>query len=409
VLTVGIAVDSNIIIYERIKEELKAGKSLRAAIETGFKRAFWTIFDSNATTLLAALVLIGFGSGPVKGFAITLSLGLLASMFTAITFTRIMLRWVSSIKAFSNKKLYMGRMKDIRQRNVVGRRKIWYAISLLIIIPGIVSLCFQRLNLGIDFTGGNSYKIKFEQSAPPPTEEVFRVVSAHGEKKPSVTRDGDGNYIIKTSLLTEEESRELLAGLEERFGSFTTLSEDVVGSVIGKDLTQKAIVSLIAALVLILIYIAFRFKFNFAIAAIAAQAHDVMVALSVVSIFRIEVDSSFIAAILTIVGYSLNNTIVIFDRIRENMPDAKKGGMADIINLSVMQTLRRSINTVAAVLILLAALLIFGGATTKIFILIMVVGFVAGTYSSVFLAGSFLTELFNRRLSKKSPQKPRSA
>ncbi|MCL2678236.1 MAG: protein translocase subunit SecD, partial [Clostridiales bacterium] len=367
VLSIGMAVDANIIIYERIKEELKAGKSLRAAIETGFKRAFWTIFDSNLTTLLVALVLIQFGSGAIRGFAVTLSLGLLASMFTAITFTRIMLRWVCGIKAFSNKKLYMGKMTDIKQRNVIGRRKTWYIVSLLVIVPGIVSLFVQGLNLGIDFTGGNKYELSFAQ--PVEQADVLRVASAHGDKTPSVTKTGEGNYIIRTSFLSEQEGSALLADLRAQLGDFTKPSEETVGPVIGKDLTEKAFIALALALILILVYIAFRFKFNFGIAAIAAQAHDVLVTLSVVSLFRIEVDSSFIAAILTIVGYSLNNTIVIFDRIRENMPHAKKGAMADLVNTSVLQTLRRSINTVVAVLILLAALLIFGGATTKIFIL----------------------------------------
>lgn len=264
----------------------------------------------------------------------------------------------------------------------VGRRKIWYAISLVIIIPGLIALMLHGLNLGIDFTGGTIINLKFNQ--PVTTTEISEVLKSFdlGENVP-IQVANDNTVLIRTKALEQEQTDQIVRAFQAKYGQVTVLRVEKVGPVVGKELTMKAIYSVLVASVLMLIYITFRFEFKFGVAAVIALLHDVLVVLGVFALLRIEVDSSFIAALLTILGYSINDTIVIFDRIRENRKIMPKASVEDLVNRSITQTLTRSINTVLTVVFTLVALLLFGGETTKIFVLAMLIGVISGCYSSI--------------------------
>ena len=296
------------------------------------------------------------------------------------------------------------------QIDFLKRSKLYYIISLIIIIPGLVIMLTMGLNLGIDFTGGSILKITYTEEVA--LEEVRDVVTTMVTQTPSVNESDANSFIIKTEELDTAQNKELQEALGE-LGAIdeTMTSTDRIGPTIGAELLSNARWALLIAGVLMLVYITIRFKFKYAITAIIALAHDVLVLVSFFAIFRLEVDSAFIAAALTIVGYSINNTIVIFDRIRENSNYFSRKEFAPSINKSINQTLTRSINTVLTVLLLLFALLIFGGDTTKIFVLALIVGMFAGFYSSVFLVGNLLT-FIDQKLDKKKnenkPQKPKT-
>lgn len=283
--------------------------------------------------------------------------------------------------------------------DIIGKRKIWYLIVAALILPGLILMMVSGLNLGIDFTGGNIIQISL--SEPAQTEEIRAVVEKHVTQSPSIQASQDNVFIIRTEAMSEADSEALVSELSAVFKGVEVLSDEAIGPVIGEELSRNAMIALLIAMLLMLVYIAFRFKFNFAIGAVLALVTDVLVTLSFVSLLRIEIDSSFIAAILTIVGYSINNTIVIFDRVRENMRIMSKEDLATQVNVSIKQTLTRSINTVIAILLLLISLFVFGGETTKDFVLIIIIGTVQGLFSSVCLAGSFLYEI-TRFYGKKS-------
>lgn len=273
----------------------------------------------------------------------------------------------------------------------VGKRKIWYAISVVVIIAGIISLCIQGLNFGLDFTGGNVIQIQFEEDVA--IDELRDVVNKYVDSTPTIQESDDNNYIIRTQEMDEDTSTAMLEDIKATFGNDEVLRNEKVGAVIGSELISNAKWALIAAVILMLIYITVRFKFNFAISAVLPLLHDVLITVGLFSILQVEVDSTFIAAILTILGYSINGTIVIFDRIRENMGKNKKEDFPVLVNSSINQTLGRSINTNVAVLILVICLLILGGESTKNFALALLIGFVAGCYSSMFIAGPMLSDI----------------
>jgi len=391
ILSIGMAVDANIIIYERIKEELYSGKSLKASIEAGFKRAFATIIDSNITTLIAAVVLFYLGTGSIRGFALTLSVGLVTSLFTAITFTRFMLRWTSDIPLLS-KKSYFGMGKKLLSFKVdyIGKQKLWYIIAAVIIIPGMICLAVNGLNLGVDFTGGSILQVQYSQ--PVELAEVRTIVTGMVEQTPSIQQSENYQFQIRTEELGDSQSTELISALGA-LGEVQVLRDDYIGPVIGAELLRNAQWAMIIAAILMLAYITVRFQFNFALTAILSLLHDVLVMVSVFAILQIEVDSAFIAAVLTVVGYAINNAIVVFDRIRENVNIQDRLTAQELINSSINQTFMRSLNTVLAVMFLLVSLLIFGGETTKIFILALTVGIAAGFFSSLCLAGNFLENI----------------
>lgn len=273
----------------------------------------------------------------------------------------------------------------------ISKRKIWYTISLVIILSGFISLFVQGLNFGIDFTGGNIFQLQFEQTVT--AEDLRATVSEFVEATPTIQESDNNTFLVRTEDMDEEQSAALLSNIEQNLSAFDILRNEHIGPVIGKELITNAFIALGLALVLMLIYITVRFRFNFAVSAIVPLMHDALVMVGLFSILQFEVDSTFVAAILTILGYSINSTIVIFDRIRENRELHPKQNFDELVNNSINQTLGRSINTSVAVLLLVVALFILGGDTTRAFSLALVIGVVAGGYSSVFIAGSILSDV----------------
>ncbi|MDD2401178.1 MAG: protein translocase subunit SecF [Clostridia bacterium] len=280
----------------------------------------------------------------------------------------------------------------------IRNRKIWYALSLIVILASLVSLFVQGLNFGIDFTGGTLFHLKFEKVDI--TSAELRTALEGFDLGKSSIQESDGSYIIKTVEMDQARQVEVLKGLEDTFGKYDLLRGEKVGPVIGKELRQAGILALIIASILQVIYITVRFEFKFAIAAILALLHDAIITVGFFSFLQYDVDTTFIAAILTIIGYSINDTIVIFDRIRENLKNRRKEDLADLVNKSIKQNLVRSINTSVAVLFILFALLIFGGETTKNFSVALLVGVVSGVYSSIFVASPLWYDLRAENKSK---------
>ena len=279
---------------------------------------------------------------------------------------------------------------------IIEKRKIFYLVSLILLITSLISLFAQGLNLGIDFRGGSIINVRIESKAQDVTAaDVRAALAAVDQEKAEVQKSGDDFY-IRTNELNQEQTNELMAALEAELGEVEFLSAESVGATIGSELTRNALLSLLIAGILMLIYITYRFEFSFGVAAVIAILHNVLVVLGVFSLFQWEISSSFIAATLTIVGYTINDTIIIFDRVRENLRMKKKEQFELLLNKSVMQTLNRTINTVLTTILPLIALMLFGGATIKFFMLAMLIGFVVGAYTSIFISTPLLYEIKNK-------------
>ncbi|KJR99335.1 MAG: preprotein translocase subunit SecF [Peptococcaceae bacterium BRH_c4a] len=284
----------------------------------------------------------------------------------------------------------------------IKRRKIFYVISILAMLPGLISLALQGLNLGIDFTSGSILEIRFEKAVQ--VEQVRETVKNEGFEASRIQQSGDRDFLIRTTKLTQSDSQKLMDSFTGKMGKVELLRNEYVDPIISTELFWRALGALAIASVLMVIYITFRFEFKQGIAAIVALLHDTLLVIGIFSLFRIEVDSAFIAAILTIIGYSINDTIIIFDRIRENLRMQKKGqSLEDLVNLSIWQTLARSINTVLTVMFVLLALYFLGGATVKTFVLAMIIGVASGAYSSIFNASPIWVDL--RLMDKKGNSK----
>lgn len=282
----------------------------------------------------------------------------------------------------------------------VGKKKTWYTIAAVLIIIGLVSLAIQGLNLGIDFVGGTKVMLGFSEEVT--SENLREILGEFGLENSYIQETDNNQFIVRTSILSEAESSSVLDALEKQLGEMEILSNEGVGSVISSELKSKAFIALLIATILIVVYITFRFEFSFAIAAIIALLHDILITVGVFSLFQLEVNISFVAAVLTILGYSINDTIVISDRIRENRIIIRKTPLEEIVNRSINQSLLRSINTSLTSIFALLALLIFGGETTKVFALALTIGFVSGTYSSIFIASPIWLELKKLGLGNKS-------
>lgn len=399
VLTIGMAVDANVLIFERIREESNVGKSIRAAIQSGFNRAFLTILDANITTLIAALVLLQLGTGPVKGFATILSIGIFSSMFTALVVTRLVLDLITSWNR-KMKKLTMMRIVGKTNINFIDMRRIAYILSVIVIIFGIVRFVDRgKDNYGIDFTGGTIQQIRFDD--PVETEVLRNKLRAIGLGSAYIQRVGNDREFIIRSL--ELDPKKILGVFEKDFGqdSFEVLRVEKVGPSVGKDLKKKAINALLVAMVCMVIYISMRFEFRFAIAAIVALLHDVFISLGVLSIANKQISTPVIAALLTIVGYSINDTIVVFDRIREDRKLMRKSSYKDIINTSINQTLSRTLLTSLTTLAVVLALYLLGGEVINDFAFVLLVGVMVGTYSSIFIASPILIDWPSKKVRKR--------
>ena len=420
VLTIGMAVDANVIIYERIKEEIKAGKGIRLAIADGYKNAYSAIIDGNVTTLLTGIVLYVFGTGPVQGFATTLIIGILSSLFSAIFVSRmIFTTLLDRNKNVNFDNSYTRNWLDNVHIDFLGMRRKAYLISAVIILAGIVSLFTRGLNPGIDFSGGRSYVVRFDQ--PVTTAEVRDALTTEFDgQMPEVKTFGPTTQVkVTTKYLIDDKSTEvdsliqtkLFNGLKKFYAdseiTYKTFGTDVeaddkllgilssqkVDPVIADDIMQKAWEAITIALIVIFVYIAIRFrKWQYGLGGLIALMHDTLIIFGLFSIFynilpfSMEIDQAFIAAILTIVGYSINDTVIIFDRIREYTGLFPKRDMRDNINGALNSTLVRTINTSGTTLIVLVTIFIFGGEVIRGFTFALMMGIIVGTYSSVFTA-----------------------
>lgn len=385
VLTLGMAVDANVLINERIREELKLGKSIYTAIDRGYAKAFSAIFDSNITTLIAAFFLFQFGTGPIRGFALTLTVGLLASMFTAIFVTRTIFELLLLNPSF--KRLRMLQLIGQTQLDFIGKRKVFYALSIILIAVGLVSFLKKGKDAyGIDFSGGQIQEYSFAKSVS--VEQMRGILKEAGIAEASLQqfREDPRIMIIRTAADTQELLSQKLAD-SLNGNPFTLLRVEKVGPVAGSQLRKKAILALSISLAGILMYVAFRFKhFNFGIAGVIALFHDVLITVSLLAITGRQIDLLIVSALLTIAGFSINDTIVIYDRVRENMRLMRKMTLPEIINLSVNQTLSRTLLTSGVTLMVVIALFFWGGGVLHNFAFSLIVGFISGVYSTVYIA-----------------------
>lgn len=392
VLTIGIAVDANVLIFERIREEQKIGKRLASAIDAGYEKVFSTIMDANVTTLITAIILFWQGSGPIRGFAVTLSAGIVVSMFIALVITRLMFE----VMAYKTRVQSIKMFAILKDTNIdfVGKRMFAAVLSVLVII-GTWAVFFSKgeANFGVDFTGGTSLTYSFEEKQD--VDDVRSVLSGAGivdsfvqyqrELVPDETGEVPEYLYVKVPEGSGDTAKEALTTqLPE--AEFYILQEDRVGAQVGQDLRRQGLLAMVWALVGIVIYISLRFEFAFAMGAIVALAHDVLITIGVFCLLGNQLSLPIVAALLTIVGYSVNDTIVVFDRIREDLGLIKDKSYGAIANLSINQTLNRTLLTSITTLLTVVMLLVFGGGAIKDFALALFIGILVGTYSSIFVA-----------------------
>jgi SecD/SecF fusion protein len=388
ILTLGMAVDANVLIYERIREELKVGKTLRSAIDSGYHKALTAILDSNITTVVAAALLFRFGTGPIRGFAMTLTFGIAASLFTAIIVTRLLFDMSVKYKIVS--KLPMLRLFQEPKYEFIKFGKFCFIFSLVVIIGGMMLFGKRgQDNFGVDFAGGTIQEYDFNK--PVDTESVRVALEGIGlsEAKVQQFRDDKSKFMIKTQ---EDKSINIEAEFKKTLedNSFNVLRIETVGPTVGEELKKKAALSLVLGLGAILLYVWIRFNILYGIAGVLALFHDVLIAIGALALTHRQFDLTIVAALLTIAGYSVNDTVVTYDRIRENMKFSRKGSFKDLVNFSLNQVLTRTILTTFTTLLVVWALLYFGGHVINGFAFTLMVGFISGIYSTIFIAIPFL-------------------
>ena len=399
ILSIGMAVDANVIIFARIREELAAGKTVQTAIKTGFDKALSAIIDGNITTLIAAAVLLLLGPGSVKGFAQTLALGIVLSMFTALVVTRYILYAFYAL-GIRNEKFY-GVGREHRVLNIVSKKGIFFGISAAVILAGFVVMGVNKVNTGdalnysLEFKGGTATTVVFQEAMSlekANSEVVPKIEELTGSTVQIQTVQDSNEVIFKTNSLNMEQREALNQMFESDFGvAESQITSETISSTISDEMKSDTILAVVVAIVCMLIYIRIRFSdIRFGISSILALMHDVLVVLAFYAAARISVSNTFVACMLTIVGYSINATIVIFDRIRENMAVmTSKDDLKDIVNKSITQTMSRSIFTSLTTFVMVAVLYILGVTSIRDFAMPLMVGIVCGAYSSVCLAGSF--------------------
>ncbi len=418
ILTIGMSIDANVLIYERIREEMKNGKGLKLAITDGYNNAYSSIIDANVTTLLTGIILYTFGTGPIKGFATTLVIGILTSLFAAIFITRLIIssRLVKGKTISFATKMTEGAFKNINI-DFIGKRKRFYVLSGLVVLLGIGSLVTKGLHLGVDFAGGRTYVVRFDETVD--NEALRSALSAVFVDEdglnysPQVKTFGNDNqvkvttsFMIESNEITTDEIVEskLSEGLATTGFEYEIMSSQKVGPTIADDIKDAALWSVVFSLIVIFLYILVRFRrWQFSLGAVLAAFHDVLIVLSLFSIFygilpfSLEIDQAFIAAILTIIGYSLNDTVVVFDRVREYLYNNKKKGVRDIINAALNSTLSRTINTSLTTFFVLLVIFIFGGEVIRGFMFALMVGVIVGTYSSLFIASPIMLDTMKNK------------
>jgi SecD/SecF fusion protein len=422
VLTLAMAVDGNVIIYERIKEELRAGSSLANAVDAGFKNAYSAIIDGQVTTFLLGLVLVLFGSGPVQGFAVTLCIGILTSLFTAIFITRLCIDWMLNHKKKIN---FSFPFSENFMQNVhvdfIGKRKTFYIIAVVAIVICLGGIVARGLNPGIDFTGGRTYVVRFDQ--PVNAVEVRSALDQEFGEAPEVKTYGPSTQLKITTKYKvnedgEEVNNEIVSKLysavkgyfsnnisEKDFRSTETnplgiIQSEQVGATIANDLVRNAVLAVIGGLIIMFLYILIRFKnWRFGLGSVIALIHDTILVIGVFALFHgilpfnLDVDQSFIAAVLTVIGYSINATVVIFDRVRENRKEYPKRSLKVQMNDAINATLARTINTSGTTFFTLLMMFIFGGEVIRGFVFAILIGVLVGVFSSVCIACSVVFEV----------------
>lgn len=430
VLTIGMAVDANVITYERIKEELRSGHSLQNAIQTGYSNAMSAIVDSNLTTFLTAVILFTFGTGPIRGFATTLMIGIVCSFFTAVFLSHII---IDRLASKDGNMRFGTKFTENFLQNVsfdfLGKRKAYYVVYAVAMIVCIGSLCFRGLSKGIDFTGGQIFVVRFEQPVSSADVQSSLFKAFDGANIEVKTYGNDNQVRIATNFNVDNTSAEATHDIEQRLydgvknylpegvdkDTFLTdyrMSSQKVGPTMASDMTEKAIYCIVLSLLVMFLYIFARFrKVAYGVAAVVGLAHDVIFTLGVFSLcysimpFSMEIDQSFVAAILTIVGYSINNTVVIFDRVRESFGLMPKADPATVMNNALNSTLARTVNTSATTLVTLLVIFLFGGEVIRGFVFAMFVGMFVGTFSSMLLATPIAYEIIARKAKKQEAAK----
>ena len=380
------AIDANVLIYERIREELAEGKSVKAGVAAGFEKAFTAIFDANVTTLITSVILFWKATGPVKGFAVTLTMGIVASLFTALIVTRNLFEW--ALTAGILKKVKMSSLISATNFDFLGKRKIAIFCSLSIMAAsfGVMALRGDRL-LGVDFKGGD--RLVLVASGPKP--DIGQIRSAIeelkiGESVVQIEKSKEREYLTVRS--PEKTAESILKHINEKFpqAGYTQDQLEHVGSLIGSELLKNSVIALVLGMIGILIYVTIRFEFSFALGALVALLHDIIITIGAFALFGRELSLIIVGAVLTIAGYSVNDTIVVFDRIREGIHMGRRGSILEIMNLSVNEMLSRTILTGGVTLLTTVGLYIFGGPVLNDFAFAILVGVLVGTYSSVFIA-----------------------
>lgn len=434
ILSMGMAVDANVLIFERIKEELRDGRPIGAAIDLGFDRAWSSIRDSNFSSLITCAILFYFGSSIIQGFAFNLAAGILVSMFTAITITRTLLK--TTVGTRLSKNLWLWGMpktpKEKKRIHIIEKSKIWFALSGTVLLIGIVSIAVFGLKLGMDFTGGTLMEVKFQQTVDQgtikntlaqigdelnkggitvkkTTEENSDEVSLGKDEETvdlenaQVITSGENSFIIKSKYLSTEAHENVISKLKEKIGELEEIRFTTIGAVIGETMKGKAVTAIIIANIMIIIYIAFAFRkvpkhvgpWRFGTCAVIALIHDITIVIGIFALLGhftgVEIDALFITALLTILGFSVHDTIVVFDRIRENLKlQERNETLVDVADKAMTQTMARSINTSLTVLFTIVALLLFGSQSIFYFVLALAMGIIVGTYSSIFVASPIL-------------------
>ena len=393
VLAVGMAVDANVLVFERAREEVAAGVGLRRAVRTGFTKAFSAIADSNVTTLLAAGLLFFLASGPVRGFGVTLSVGVLVSMFTALVVSRVLLEtivasgWLQRRPAWSGL-TSLGRVRTwLTERNpdLMRRRRTWLAISALAVVIAVLGVGTRGLNYGVEFTGGRL--VEYSTTAPVDVDTARTAVTDAGLPRAVVQTSGDNEITVRGGELTDDTVQGLRERLADLGGGATLERDELIGPSLGDELRRKALIALGVALAAQLGYLALRFRWTFAASAVLAMAHDVAILLGVFAWLGKPIDGVFLAALLTVIGYSVNDSVVVFDRIRESWGAARRTtSFAAVANSAVLQTVPRTINTGFGAISILAALAVLGGDSLVDCAVALLIGIVVGTYSSMLTA-----------------------
>lgn len=399
ILSIGMAVDANVIIFARIREELATGKTVPSAFKNGYQKALSAIIDGNITTLIAAAVLYVLGTGPIKGFAETLALGIILSMFTALFVTKWIMNGLYAI-GFRNIKLY-GKAKEKKMVNFLSKKALFFIASLVVIVSGFVFMAVNQgrtgtpLNLSLEFLGGTSTKVTFNEDkslADIDSQVVPLIEDVTGDSNVQTQKvAGTNEVIFKTRTLSAEERENFNNTMVEQFAvAEEMITAETISSIVSSEMQRDAVLAVVIASICMLIYIWFRFKdIRFGASAVTALLHDVLVVLAFYAIVRVSVGTTFIACMLTIIGYSINATIVIFDRVRENMREMRRNeSLENVVNVSVTQTLSRSLFTSLTTFIMVAVLYVLGVSSIKEFALPLMVGIVCGTYSSICLAGA---------------------